>query len=233
MKKHSVMRRLAAAAVLLALLVLPCGCGEDENTNDIPFTPAISSTDVSDSDVSGSDVSESDVSFSDVSTSDSDWFSANEAEVTGPVYTLMLNAEAINARNINVYMGTIDPDSDSYDSTREDAEYAFAHYRLTVSVNDVEIKEMKGDTAIIEVTQTTSALVMTEENEAVSGSDVSPSDVSASDVSGSDAAPLTGKDLSDSFVPCQTVLRHTMTCIDNVWYITSTVPVSYTALNAE
>jgi len=228
LKKQSVIYKLAAAAMLCAMLIFPCSCGEDENTNDIPFTPAISSADVSTSDVSGTDIS-----GSDVSSSDTDWFSSNEADVTGPVYTIMLNAEAINTRNINAYMDTIDSDSDSYDSTREDAEYTFAHYRLTVSVNDVKIKEKKGNTAVIEVTQTTSALVVPEEDKAVSSSDVSSSDISASDVSDSDAAPLTGKDLSDSFVPCQTVLRHTMTCIDDVWYITSTVPLSYTALNAE
>lgn len=244
MKKYSVICKLAAAAALCAVLLLPCGCGgKDEPDTILPDAPAVSgsdisasdvsSSDTSGSDVSASDVSASDVSGSDVSSADTGSLSFDDVDVNGPVYTVMLNAEAINARDINAYMATIDPDSEVFETTREDAEYTFAHYRLAVSINDVEIDEMKDDSAVVVVTQTTSAIVLPEKTEPVSGSDVSTSDVSSADVSASDAAPLSGKDLSERFVPCQTVLRHTMTRIGGTWYITSTIPESYTSLASE
>lgn|GEM_PF-1859729 len=213
MKRHSIFSKIIAAAALCLLLALPCGCGEKDSTADVP---AVSCPDVSASDVSGSDVSSSDVS-----SADTGLFGSEDADAAGPVAAVMLNAEAFNARDIEAYMATIDPEGDACASTREDAEYIFAHYRLSISILDAEITSLKDDTAVVTVTQITAP-----------AAEVSASDVSASDVSGSDA-PLVGKDLTDSFVPCRTVLAHSMKRIGDAWYITSTVTESYTDLTAE
>ncbi len=226
--------RILAAAAACALLALPCACKEEQPSQ--PVLPPVSISDVSfsdvsDTDVSGTDISGSDVSDSDISGSDTVF---DEETLTGPLGTIMLNAQAIEKRDIAAYMSTIDPESESYESTREDAEYTFAHYRLTVSVLDAKIESRSDDSAVVVVTQITSAEVQSDRQSAsgsdVSGTDVSASDTSASDVSGSDV-PLSGKDLSAGFVPCQTTLRHTLRFIDGSWYITSTVAESYTALS--
>ena len=209
MKIRDLFVKISAAAVVCAMLALPCGCGEEEKDSgsDMPFTPAVSAADVSGSDIG---------------------FADNE---TGPVYTIYKGAEAIDLRDLDAYMSTIDPDSEVYDITREDTKYMFAHYRLAVSIDNVEIKSLDDDSAVVSVTQTTLPVA---EAEPVSASDISSSDVSGSDVSTSDVpAPLSGKDYTSKFTPCVTVLTHTMRNIDGSWYITSTVVESYREISTQ
>ena len=241
MKRYNMFRRLLACTAA-ALALLAAGCGEDPSS--LPEPPVqnvvtlsdVSGSDVSGSDVSGADVSDSDLSGSDVSASDVSGGDVFGETATGPVLTVMLNAEAMNSRDLEGYMATIDPESDVLNSTREDTEYMFAHYRLAVTLDSIEIEEYKDDTAVVTVTQTTLPVIAPPVSASdVSGSDVSASDVSASDtsssdVSGSDAAPLSGKDLTDTFVPCTTVLSHRLVCRDGSWYIASTTVQSYREL---
>lgn len=195
--------KISAAAMVCAMLALPCGCGEEEKeSGDMPFTPAVSV-----GDVSGSDLG----------------FAGDE---TGPVYTIYKGAEAVDMRDLDAYMSTIDPNSDAFDITREDTQYMFAHYRLAVSIDDVKIVSLDDDSAVVTVTQTTLPVA---ETEPISSSDVSGSDVNASDV----PAPLTGKDYTSKFTPCVTVLTHTMKNIDGRWYITSTVVESYREVSTQ
>jgi len=225
LKVKDIINKILAGAALCAMLAFPCGCGDEEpEPAPFPAAPQTSSADVSGADVSGSDIA--------------GWFTS-DSDVSGPVYAIFTNAEAVNQRDIDAYMATVDPESDVYETTREDAEYMFAHYRLTVSIDNVKIVENTGDTAVVRVTQTTLPVII----EPVSDSDISPSDVSAtdisasdvsgSDVSASDAAPLSGKDLTAEFVPCVTELTHTMTLRDNRWYITSTVVEAYREISAQ
>jgi len=198
----------AAAAVICAVLALPCGCGEEKTgAEDLTAAPAVSAGQVSGGDAIATDRN-------------------------SPVYAIYQSAEAINARDIDAYMATVAPDSKAYDSTREDAVYMFAHYRLAVFVDSVEIESLSDDSAVVTVTQTT--LPVAEQHAPVSGSDVSSSDVSASDVSASDApAPLSGKDLTSQFTPCVTVLTHTLKRVGDSWYITSTVVESYREISTQ
>ncbi len=201
MKKTGLFTRILAAAAICAMLAVPCGCGE-ETDNPAPFVPAVSAGDVSGSDA-GFDESSS-----------------------GPVSTIYSSAEALNMRDLEAYMSSVDPESEVYDITREDAKYMFAHYRLSVSINDVDIKALDSDSAVVTVTQTT---LPVQETEPVSGSDVSASDVSGSDI----PAPLSGKDYTSKFTPCVTILTHTLTCVDGKWYITSTVVESYREISTQ
>lgn len=211
MKIRDLFIRTAAAAAICAMLAVPCGCGEEkESGSDMPLSPAVSAAGTSGSDIGFADSDE-----------------------TGPVYTIIEGAEAINMRDLEAYMSTIDPDSDVYEITREDTKYMFAHYRLQVSIDDVDIKSLDSDSAVVTVTQTTLP-VPEAEAAPVSSSDVSASDVSGSDVSAGDVpAPLSGKDYTSNFTPCVTVLTHTMTSIDGRWYITSTVVNSYREVSTQ
>ena len=200
MKIRSMFSKIPAAAAICLLLALPCGCGEEkEDIDKLPTAPAVSSADVSGSDTLFSD------------------------DETGPVHTVFRGAEALNARDLDAYMSTVDPDSEVYDITLEDAKYMFAHYRLSVSIDDVDIKSLDDTSAVVTVSQTTLP-VAEQAVVSVSGSDVSNSDI---------PAPLSGKDYTSEFTPCVTVLTHTLTNIDGRWYITSTVVESYREISTQ
>jgi len=214
-KIRSMFAKILAAAAICSLLALPCGCGDEKESGDAAvLAPVVTSADVSGADASSSDTSSSDTLFSE--------------DETGPVYAVYSGAEAINVRDLDAYMATVDPDSEVYDITLEDAKYMFAHYRLSVSIDDVDIISLDDTTAVVTVTQTT--LPVAEQADApVSGSDVSASDVSGSDI----PAPLSGKDHTSKFTPCVTVLTHTLTNIDGRWYVTSTVVESYREISTQ
>lgn len=205
---------LAAAAAFL-LLTAACGC-----TDNKP---------------------DAGVSLSDASTSDTDadsltdGLSPDEQAAAGAI---LKSAEAMNARDIEAYMSTVDPESKVYESTREDAGWLFARYRLAVTVDDIRIDSISGDTAVVTVTQTTVPLSLEDVLVAVpvSGSDaVSGTDIaSGSDtVSYVDPNPLSGTDQTSRFTPCVTVLEHTLTRRDGVWYISSTVILSYREISTQ
>ncbi len=221
------LKKALAAAVFCALLALPCGCGDEESP--APEAPAVSLSDVSGSDVSGTDVSSSDVSAL-------GWYDALSAEEKAVADVVLRGAEAMNARDIDGYMATIDPDSKVYDITKEDTRLVFSRYRLAVTVDNLTVESIKNGTAVVTVTQTTLPLSLEDVLVPVSGSDVvSTADVvSNSDgVACYDPNPLTGSDKTGSFEPCVTVLTHTLTNRDGSWYISSTVVESYREVSTQ
>lgn len=205
---NNTLKKILSAAALCALLMLPCACGED------PIEPIVPA------------VSVGDVSGSDITSSESDWYSALSDEHRALADVVLDSVQALNLRDLDAYMSTVDPESKAYESTREDAVFTFAHYDLSVTVDSFVVESVKNDKAVVTVVQSTTP-VTAAADVAVSDSDV----VSGSDVSSSDIpAPLTGRDYTSRFVPCTTSLTHTLVLRDGTWYISSTVVNSYTEL---
>lgn len=216
MKKY--MSKLAAALAVCLLLAVPCGCGEGSD----PEAPAVSVSDASPSDVSFSDVSSADVSASDAAAPG--WYDVLTAEERSAADVVLRSVEAMNLRDIEAYMSTVDPESKVYSITREDAEWVFGRYRLAVTIDELSVDSIDGERAVITVTQTTIPLALEDVlvEVAVSGSDA---------VSLTDLNPLTDTDYTYLFDACVTELTHTMVNRGGVWYISSTVIESYREIN--
>ncbi len=227
-------KKIIAAAAVCAMLALPCGCADkapvpesDGTSLPISNTDAVSVTDVSSGDVSAADVSSSDAPAG--------WYETLSAEQKAVADVVLRSAEAMNTRDIDAYMSTVDPESKVYDITREDTQWVFGRYRLAVTVDSLTVDSIKGDTAVVTVTQTTLPLELEDVLVPVSGSDVTSSaDVSAADVvSFTDPNPLTETDYTYMFDPCVTELTHTLTMRSGSWYITSTVIESYREISTQ
>lgn len=214
MKKN--LQKIAAALAACILLAIPCGCGEDSTPGTLSDSdlPAVSVSDVSGSDVSASDAGEQ------------GWYDALSSEKRAVADVVLRSVEAMNARDIDAYMATVDPESKVYNTTREDAEWVFGRYRLAVTIDDLSVDSIGKDTAVVTVTQTTLPLTLEDVlvEVSVSGSDV---------VSLTDLNPLTGTDYTYLFDPCQTVLTHRMVMRGGEWYVSSTVIESYREISTQ
>lgn len=205
MKASRIISILLVSALLLLFAV---GCSDDK-----PGGADKGSTGASDTDVSGGDVS-----GSDVSDTEENWYESLSVEEKAVVNIALLNVQSLNLRDIEGYMSTIDPASEVYESTREDAEYVLSHYRLEVNVEIAVVEKLTSDSATLTVTQTT--LPLPEIEPETSSSDA----VSSGDI-------VLEKDLTSKFAPCTTVLEHKMIAKGGQWYISSTVVKSYREIN--
>ena len=206
--------RYVLAVMIVGALLSICGCGEEPAVDDGAVHDSAALTGVTDEESAQNN--------------SGSWYSLLTTEERAVADVILLSAEAMNARDADTYMTTVDPESKVYDSTLADAKWLFAHYRLLVMIDDLDVVSMDGDTAVVTVTQSTYPLSLEEVlvEVPVSGSDVTSTSDAASfsdAVRYIDPNPLSGSDKTGEFAPCVTVLTHTLTMRDGVWYISSTV----------
>jgi len=137
LKKIRVFALIAALFMMLSL----CACGDNAAVSGQP--------------VSGGDLSGSDASVQEVSASDANWYAEMTDEQRELADVVLSSTDAFNAKDEAGYMATIDPDSEAYGETQEYIRLVFDKYSLTATVEKIEIVEMKLETAVLRVTQTT------------------------------------------------------------------------------
>lgn len=134
MNRKGIVALIMALIMMMSMMTLLSGCGEDDEAVQ---------------------VSGADVSASDEAVSESDWRELLDSEEEKAIAALIVsNCDAFNAEDIEGYMAAIASQSESYASTKEDAQMVFEKYNLTTTIDEIKVDWVGEGEAQATVTQT-------------------------------------------------------------------------------